>query len=145
MFWLWYSYLLYLEIYIYIYIPHAWICRKFITNVSHVHNITSQTMSKVYFETFQSLQLTNIVIFFAPPNLQDVDNMFSPPPLPWQRTHLCPCRLCACTIGMPPYLILEELEDHLANHGMEPAQMILVNILDHVIYDQVYGIACRCT
>ena len=28
----------------------------------HIHNIASQTMSKVYFETFQSLQLTNIVI-----------------------------------------------------------------------------------
>ena len=43
------------DIYIYIYIPHAWICRKFMTNVPHVHNIASQIMSKVYFETFQSL------------------------------------------------------------------------------------------
>ena len=46
----------------YIYIPHAWICRKFITNIPHVHNIASQTMGKVYFETFQSLRLMNIVI-----------------------------------------------------------------------------------
>ena len=37
-------------------------CRKFIINVPHIHNIASQIMSKVYFETFQSLQLTNIVI-----------------------------------------------------------------------------------
>ena len=43
-------------------IPHALICRKFNTNVPHIHNIASQTMRKVYFETFQSLQLTNIVI-----------------------------------------------------------------------------------
>ena len=28
----------------------------------HVHNIASQTMDKVHFETFQSLQLMNIVI-----------------------------------------------------------------------------------
>ena len=35
---------------------------KFITNVSHVHNLASQTMSEVYFEAFQSLQLTYIVI-----------------------------------------------------------------------------------
>jgi hypothetical protein len=38
-----------------IHIPHARLCRKFITNVPHVHNIASQTMGKVYFETFQSL------------------------------------------------------------------------------------------
>ena len=57
-FWLWYGYLLYLEIYI----PHAQICRKLNTNVPHIHNIASQTMLKVYFETFQSFQLTNIVI-----------------------------------------------------------------------------------
>ena len=47
---------------IYIYTPHAWICRKFITNVPHIHNIASQTTSKAYFQTFQSLQLTNIMI-----------------------------------------------------------------------------------
>ena len=41
---------------------HAPICRKFITNVPHVHNIASQSMGKVYFETFQSLRLMNIVI-----------------------------------------------------------------------------------
>ena len=46
----------------YIYIPHAWICRKFIINVPHVQNIASQTMGEVYFETFQSLRLMNIVI-----------------------------------------------------------------------------------
>ena len=46
----------------YMYIPHEKICRKFNTNVPHIHNIASQTMRKVYFETFQSLQLTNIVI-----------------------------------------------------------------------------------
>ena len=40
---------------IYIYSPHAQICRKFITNILHVHNIASQTMGKVYFETFQRL------------------------------------------------------------------------------------------
>lgn len=40
------------------------------------------------------------------------------------RTYLCPCRFCACTTGMPPYLTLGELEDHLANHGMAPAQMV---------------------
>ena len=38
-----------------IYSPHAQICRKFFTNVPHAHNIASQTMGKVYFETFQSL------------------------------------------------------------------------------------------
>ena len=37
-------------------------CRKFIINVPHIHNIASQIMIKVYFETFQSLQLTNIMI-----------------------------------------------------------------------------------
>ena len=31
---------------------HARICREFNTNVPHVHNITSQSMGKVYFETF---------------------------------------------------------------------------------------------
>ena len=46
----------------YIYIPHARICKKVITNVSHVHNIASQTINKVYFETFQSLRLINKVI-----------------------------------------------------------------------------------
>ena len=46
----------------YMCIPHALICRKFNTNVPHIHNIASQTMRKVYFETFQSLRLTNIVI-----------------------------------------------------------------------------------
>ena len=45
-----------------IYIPDAQIRRKFITNISHVHNIASQTMGKAYFETFQSLRLTNKVI-----------------------------------------------------------------------------------
>jgi hypothetical protein len=35
---------------------------RLITNVPHIHNIASQTMGEVYFETFQSLQLTNIVI-----------------------------------------------------------------------------------
>ena len=39
----------------YIYMPHAQICRKFITNVPNVHNIASQTMAEVYFETFRSL------------------------------------------------------------------------------------------
>jgi hypothetical protein len=34
----------------------------FITNVPHIHNIASQTMGEVYFETFPSLQLTNIVM-----------------------------------------------------------------------------------
>ena len=47
--------------YIY-YTPHAWICRKFVTNVPHIHNIASQTLSKFDFETFQNLQLRNIVI-----------------------------------------------------------------------------------
>ena len=49
--------------YIYIdrYIFHAHICRKFITDVPHVHNIASQTIGKVYFETYQSLRLTNTV------------------------------------------------------------------------------------
>ena len=42
-------------IYIYIYSSHALICRKFITDVPHVHNVASQTMGEVYFETFQSL------------------------------------------------------------------------------------------
>ena len=47
-----------------IYIRHARICRQFITNVPHVHNIASQTnMGKVYFDTFQSLRLTNIAEF----------------------------------------------------------------------------------
>ena len=45
----------------YIYI-HTQICRNFISNVPHVHNIASQTMGKVYIETFQSLRLLNIVI-----------------------------------------------------------------------------------
>ena len=45
-----------------VYIPRARICRNLITNVLHVHNIASQTMGKVYFEFFQSLRLTNIVI-----------------------------------------------------------------------------------
>ena len=34
------------------YIPHAQIFRNFISNVPHVHNIASQTMGEVYFETF---------------------------------------------------------------------------------------------
>ena len=33
-------------------ILHAPKCRKFITNVPHVLNIASQSMGKVYFETF---------------------------------------------------------------------------------------------
>ena len=37
-------------------------CRKFITIVPHVHNIASQTMGKVYFDTVQCLWLTNIMI-----------------------------------------------------------------------------------
>ena len=45
-----------------IYVPRARICKKFITNVPHVHNIAPQTRGKIYFETFQSLRLTNIVI-----------------------------------------------------------------------------------
>lgn len=49
-------------IYIYIYIVQSRICRKFITNVPRVHIIASQTMGKGYFETLQSLPLTNIVI-----------------------------------------------------------------------------------
>ena len=44
------------------YIPHAQICNKFITNVPHIHNIASQTMGIVYFETFQSFRVMNIVI-----------------------------------------------------------------------------------
>ena len=52
-----------MHINIYLYVPHARSCRKFITNVPHVHNIiASYTMVTVYFETFKSLQLTNIVI-----------------------------------------------------------------------------------
>ena len=47
---------------LYIYSPRAQICRKFITNVPQVHIIASQTMGKGYFETLQSLPLTNIVI-----------------------------------------------------------------------------------
>ena len=49
------------------YIPHAQICGKFNTNSPHnvIHNIISQTMRKVHFETLQSLRLTNIVIAAA--------------------------------------------------------------------------------
>ena len=46
-------------IYIYSSCTNMW---KFIINVPHVHNIASQTMGKVYIETYQSLWLTNIVI-----------------------------------------------------------------------------------
>jgi hypothetical protein len=35
----------------------------FITYDPHVHNIASQIMGTVYFETFQSLRLTNTVAF----------------------------------------------------------------------------------
>jgi hypothetical protein len=45
-----------------IFTPHARIFRKFIINVPHVHNIASQTMGKIYFETFQSLWLMKIVM-----------------------------------------------------------------------------------
>ena len=38
--------------YIQTYIYDAQICRKFITNAPHVHNIASQTMGKVDFLTF---------------------------------------------------------------------------------------------
>ena len=40
--------MLYLDIDIILY---AQICKKFNRNLSHVHNIASQTMGKVYFET----------------------------------------------------------------------------------------------
>ena len=53
---------------------------------------------------------------------QLVDFMPSPPSR--DRTYLCPCRLCASTVGMPPYLALQELEDHLSNHGMAPVQLV---------------------
>ena len=37
------------SLYICVCILHAPICRKFITNVPHVHNIVSQRMGDVYF------------------------------------------------------------------------------------------------
>ena len=40
------------------------------------------------------------------------------------RTYLCPCRFCTSIVGMPPYLILQQLEHHLSNHGMAPAQLV---------------------
>ena len=57
------------------------------------------------------------------------DNDFQPPgsmrsPPSRDRTYLCPCRLWASTIGMPPHLTLDKLEDHLFNHGMAPAQLV---------------------
>ena len=53
---------------------------------------------------------------------QLVDFMPSPPSR--DRTYLCPCKLCASIVGMPPYLTLQELEDHLSNHGMALAQLV---------------------
>ena len=53
---------------------------------------------------------------------QLVESMPYPPSLNW--TYLCPCRLCASTVGMPPYLTLQELENHLSKHGMAPAQLV---------------------
>lgn len=44
---------------------------------------------------------------FASFDPQFVDSMPSSPAR--DRTYLCPCRLCASTIGMPPYLTLQEL------------------------------------
>jgi hypothetical protein len=35
-----------------VYIPHARVCRKFISNVPHVCNFAPQAIGKVYFETF---------------------------------------------------------------------------------------------
>ena len=45
----------------YLFLMHEYV-ERFITNVPQVHNIASQTMGEVYFETFQSFQLTYIVI-----------------------------------------------------------------------------------
>ena len=53
---------------------------------------------------------------------QLVESMSCPPIL--NRTYLCPCRLCASTVGMPPYLTLQELENHLSEHGMAPTQLV---------------------
>ena len=53
---------------------------------------------------------------------QFVGSMPSPPSR--DRTYLCPCKLCASTVGMPPYLTLQGLEGHLSNHGMAPAQLV---------------------
>ena len=53
---------------------------------------------------------------------QLVDSLPSSPSR--DRIYLCPCRLCASTVGMPPYLTLQELEDHLSNHGMALAQLV---------------------
>ena len=51
-----------------------------------------------------------------------VESMPCPPSL--NRIYLCPCKLCASTVGMPPYLTLQELENHLSEHGMAPTQLV---------------------
>ena len=56
---------------------HAHICKKFITNVPHVHNIASQTMRKVCFETYQSLWLTNIVLAYMSLESNDMLLLFT--------------------------------------------------------------------
>ena len=63
------------------YVSLARICRIFNTNAPYVHNIASQTMGKVYFETFQSLRLMNMVILrlmlkVIPPTLLLVGRSF---------------------------------------------------------------------